>query len=155
MPRFSGSPTINGVPRFVGRPQFKAVLAPYPSEAMTCWPVSARVGNVKNSDPSDGGTVKDAFADFCAALNFAHGNVHMTFASLMADHSRDEAPSKRLVSARMVMPITGAIEFRDWLTQLIDALTAQGAIIPEIPLPTIVMPPGRPSEKLCRPGGGV
>jgi putative SOS response-associated peptidase YedK len=33
-------------------PQLKALLAPYPSEAMTCWPVSARVGNVKNNDPS-------------------------------------------------------------------------------------------------------
>ena len=26
--------------------------APYPSEGMTCWPVSTRVGNVKNNDPS-------------------------------------------------------------------------------------------------------
>jgi putative SOS response-associated peptidase YedK len=32
--------------------QLKAMLAPYPSEAMTCWPVSTRIGNVKNSDPS-------------------------------------------------------------------------------------------------------
>jgi hypothetical protein len=32
--------------------QLKNPLAPYPSEAMTCWPVSARVGNVKNNDPS-------------------------------------------------------------------------------------------------------
>jgi len=30
----------------------KALLAPYPSAEMTCWPVSARVGNVKNNDPS-------------------------------------------------------------------------------------------------------
>ena len=30
----------------------KALLVPYPSEEMTCWPVSARVGNVKNNDPS-------------------------------------------------------------------------------------------------------
>jgi putative SOS response-associated peptidase YedK len=28
------------------------LLAPYPAEGMTCWPVSARVGNVKNNDPS-------------------------------------------------------------------------------------------------------
>ena len=28
------------------------MLAPYPSEAMTCWPVSTRVGNVKNNNPS-------------------------------------------------------------------------------------------------------
>jgi putative SOS response-associated peptidase YedK len=32
--------------------QLKALLAPYPSKAMTCWPVSRRVGNIKNNDPS-------------------------------------------------------------------------------------------------------
>ena len=32
--------------------QLKTLVAPYPSEAMTCWPVSVRVGNVKNNDPS-------------------------------------------------------------------------------------------------------
>ena len=36
----------------VALPQLKAMLAPYPSAEMTCWPVSARVGNVKNNDPS-------------------------------------------------------------------------------------------------------
>jgi putative SOS response-associated peptidase YedK len=30
----------------------KAMLAPYPSENMIAWPVSPRVGNVKNNDPS-------------------------------------------------------------------------------------------------------
>ena len=30
----------------------KAVLAPYPSDEMICWPVSPRVNNVKNNDPS-------------------------------------------------------------------------------------------------------
>ena len=32
--------------------QLQAMLAPYPSEEMTSWPVSTRVGNVKNNDPS-------------------------------------------------------------------------------------------------------
>jgi putative SOS response-associated peptidase YedK len=32
--------------------QLKAMLALYPSEEMVAWPVSARVGNVKNNDPS-------------------------------------------------------------------------------------------------------
>ena len=32
--------------------QVKALLAPYPAEGMTMWPVSTRVGNVKNNDPS-------------------------------------------------------------------------------------------------------
>jgi putative SOS response-associated peptidase YedK len=32
--------------------QLKALLVPYPSGGMTCWPVSPRVGNVKNNEPS-------------------------------------------------------------------------------------------------------
>jgi len=68
----------------------------------------------------------------------------MTYASVTADHSAPQPASKRIVSARIVMPIIGAIELRDLLTQLIDALTEQGVIIPETPLPTLVMPPGRP-----------
>jgi putative SOS response-associated peptidase YedK len=32
--------------------RLKALLAPYPSEEMMCWPVSARVGSVKNNDAS-------------------------------------------------------------------------------------------------------
>jgi putative SOS response-associated peptidase YedK len=30
----------------------KSLLVPYPSYRMACWPVSQRVGNVKNNDPS-------------------------------------------------------------------------------------------------------
>jgi putative SOS response-associated peptidase YedK len=33
-------------------PELKALLAPYPSDDMICWPVSARVGNVRNNDSS-------------------------------------------------------------------------------------------------------
>lgn len=32
--------------------RLKAMLTPYPSAGMRAWPVSARVGNVKNNDPS-------------------------------------------------------------------------------------------------------
>jgi putative SOS response-associated peptidase YedK len=32
--------------------RLKSLLAPCPSAALTCWPVSTRVGNVKNNDPS-------------------------------------------------------------------------------------------------------
>ena len=30
----------------------KSLLAPHPSDGMIAWPVSLRVGNVKNNDPS-------------------------------------------------------------------------------------------------------
>jgi putative SOS response-associated peptidase YedK len=32
--------------------ELKTLLAPVPSDEMICWPVSARVGNVKNNDQS-------------------------------------------------------------------------------------------------------
>jgi putative SOS response-associated peptidase YedK len=32
--------------------QLKAMLASYPSHEMTYWPVSTRIDNVKNNDPS-------------------------------------------------------------------------------------------------------
>jgi putative SOS response-associated peptidase YedK len=35
-----------------GASTLKALLAPFPSEGMTCWPVSARVGNVRNNNAS-------------------------------------------------------------------------------------------------------
>jgi putative SOS response-associated peptidase YedK len=34
------------------RRALKALLAPYPSEEMRCWPVSPRVNSVRNNDPS-------------------------------------------------------------------------------------------------------
>ena len=36
----------------VDRAQLRGMLGPYPSDEMTCWPVSMRVGNVKNNDAS-------------------------------------------------------------------------------------------------------
>ena len=35
-----------------GPDELKALLTPFPSEEMTCWPVSSRVGNVRNNDAS-------------------------------------------------------------------------------------------------------
>src|SRR5208282_3896672 len=34
-----------------GRARPEILLVPYPSDRMVCWPVSRRVGNVKNNDP--------------------------------------------------------------------------------------------------------
>jgi hypothetical protein len=43
---------------------------------------------------------------------FGTGGLHMTFASVTADHSSHRALSKRILSGRIVMPIIGAIELR-------------------------------------------
>jgi hypothetical protein len=89
-------------------------------------------------------TVKDAFCDQCAGLSFANGNVHLTFVSLTPDHGSDPSPSRRVVSARLVMPINAVVELRDNLTRLIDLLRAQGAIT-TVPIPPTVVNPERPN----------
>ena len=50
MPRSASSIWLGEQPADV--PQLKSLLAPYPSDGMICWPVSARVGNVRNNDSS-------------------------------------------------------------------------------------------------------
>jgi putative SOS response-associated peptidase YedK len=49
-PAFSASIWLREEPE--DAPQLKALLARYPSEEMVAWPVSTRVGNIKNHDPS-------------------------------------------------------------------------------------------------------
>jgi hypothetical protein len=90
--------------------------------------------------------IKDTFSDQCAGLSFVNGNVHFTLISFTTDHNGDpSSQSRRVVSARLVMPINGVVELRDNLTSLIDLLRAQGAIT-TVPIPpTVVNPTGRPN----------
>jgi hypothetical protein len=67
-------------------------------------------------------TVKDLLADTCAGVSIVGGNAHITFASITADHTINPAPSRRIVSARIVMPLPGMIELRDILNRLVEQL---------------------------------
>lgn len=73
--------------------------------------------------------VKDAFADDCAGASFVNGNIHLTFTSITADHTRDPAPSKRVVSARLVITPTAMMELADILGRLTAMLKSQGMIV--------------------------
>jgi putative SOS response-associated peptidase YedK len=42
----------NGSGRNPADEPLQGALAPYPADDMICWPVSARVGNVRNNDSS-------------------------------------------------------------------------------------------------------
>jgi hypothetical protein len=92
----------------------------------------------------DDSAIKDNFSDQCAGLSFVNGNVHLTFISYTSDHSNDPSPARRVVSARLVMPINAVVDMRDNLTTLIDLLRAQGAITTVPTNPTVVNPSGRP-----------
>ena len=89
-------------------------------------------------------TVKDAFADFCIGISLVGTNLHMTFGSVTADHTKPTAPSTRVVSARLVLALPGAVELKDLLTQIIDSAAKQGLIRAAAPI--VVAPPGGTSH---------
>src|SRR5580704_14456104 len=74
-------------------------------------------------------TVKDVFADTCAGVSATNNNLHLTFASVTNDYSIEPAQLRRIVTARLVMPISGMIELRDMLSRMIDVLTEQGVLV--------------------------
>ncbi len=86
-------------------------------------------------------TIKESFADGCVGINFSNGNFHFTFITLSADHGKNPAPIKRVVSARVVLTLSGTLELRDMLTQLIDMLRKQGTISTAAPVPPIIAGP--------------
>ena len=90
-------------------------------------------------------SVKESFSDSYAGTSFVNGNVHITFTSITDDHTKDPTLSRRIVTARVVMSIAGAIDLRDTLTRLIDMLVAQGTAIPVPNPPTTISLPETPN----------
>jgi hypothetical protein len=93
----------------------------------------------------DDPAIKDVFVNSCVGISVVAGNAHLTFATVTADYTADPAPSRRLVSARVVIPLQGMIELRDILSQMVDHLTAHGLITPVPAPPTVITPTGRPN----------
>jgi len=81
--------------------KLRALLAPFPSAAMTCWPVSARVGSVKNNDPSL--VVADRYRGLSVTRRHLRGSVGPTVlsprrASPALDQRRVHRRRRRLAS---------------------------------------------------------
>src|SRR5690242_966693 len=58
--------------------------------------------------------IREVFAELCADASIVHANVHIVLAALAFDLPK-AVPARAVVSARIVMPNTGAAEFRDLL----------------------------------------
>jgi hypothetical protein len=86
-------------------------------------------------------TVKDVVADACVGISMFSGSVRITFAAISVDYTVAAAPSRRVVSARLVMPIRAIAELRDALTQVMDKFTTKRIATPDPNFPTIIIPP--------------
>lgn len=90
-------------------------------------------------------SVREVFADGCAGATYSNGNLHLTFVTLSGDYAATPAPIRRVVSAKLVMTVAGAIELRDLVTQIIGSLEQRGLITTTPPTPPIIIgSPGNP-----------
>ena len=72
--------------------------------------------------------VRETYADSFVGVVFNNGNLHLTFASVQADHTQDPAPNMRKVVARIVLPAATAAEVHGYLGHVMTALESQGFV---------------------------
>jgi hypothetical protein len=71
--------------------------------------------------------VLEHYADGVVGVNFANGNLNITFVTIRADHSKDPAPQYRQATFRLVLPLAGALELQNIIGAMIAKLQAQQA----------------------------
>ena len=81
--------------------------------------------------------VLEHYADGPVGVNFLSGNLHITFATLRADHAQDPAVRYRQVTLRMVLPSAGALDLQNQIAGILTLLQKQGLIQPVMPGPLI------------------
>lgn len=68
------------------------------------------------------------YADNFAGLVFNQGNLNLTFAATQADHTKDPAANRRMVTGRLVMPATALADLHTNLGHFLKDLEAKGLI---------------------------
>jgi hypothetical protein len=80
---------------------------------------------VRNNDQ-----LAEHYADGPVGVNFLNGNLHITFATLRADHSLVPASQYRQVTLRLVIPLVGAIDLQNTIGGIVSTLQTQGVVRP-------------------------
>ena len=85
---------------------------------------------IRNNDQ-----LSEHYADGSVGVNFLNGNLHITFATLRADHSLEPASQYRQVTLRLVIPLVGAIDLQNAIGGIVSTLQSQGVVRPIMPGP--------------------
>jgi hypothetical protein len=83
----------------------------------------------------DDQSVREQYVDGPVGINFANGNIYLTFATMRADHSTDPPGQYRAVTTRLVMPLAGALDVQKAISGIIGTINTQGLIKPILPGP--------------------
>lgn len=81
----------------------------------------------------DDANIPEQYADSFAGFIFANGVLHLTFATLRADHGKEPPTNYRQVTSRLVLPLSCASELHTHLSNLLTDLNAQTAAPPQPP----------------------
>ena len=67
----------------------------------------------------------ETYSDTFVGLSLAQGNLHITFATSRVDHSRNPPVSQRVISSRLVMPVSVARELHQVLGSMFSQMDQQ------------------------------
>ena len=73
----------------------------------------------------DDSQVSEQYADSFAGFIYTNGVLHLTFATLRADHAREPPTNYRQISVRLVLPISCAAELHTHLSHLLTELNTR------------------------------
>jgi hypothetical protein len=72
--------------------------------------------------------IAERYADGIAECTFLNGVLHISFWTLRTDCAAEPPKYYRKVTTRVVLPIAGAMELQDRITNMLNVLEAQGTI---------------------------
>jgi hypothetical protein len=72
--------------------------------------------------------IAEQYGDGIAECTHLNGVLHISFWTLRADCAADAPKYYRKVTARIVIPIAGAMELQERITKMITLLEAQGTV---------------------------
>lgn len=72
--------------------------------------------------------ILERYVDALVGINFTNGIFNFTFATVRGDHSVEPPARYRQITARLVLPVSTAVQLRDGIGKILATLQAQGAI---------------------------
>lgn len=72
--------------------------------------------------------IPERYVDVPLGVNYSNGNLHITFATLRVDHSKDALPQYRHVTLRLIIPLAGAVDLQNTIGNMLAKLQSQGLV---------------------------
>jgi hypothetical protein len=72
--------------------------------------------------------VLERYVDTLVGINFSNGNFNITLATVQTDHSVEPSTKHRQITARLVLPLSAAVQLQTSIGKILATLQAQGVV---------------------------